>query len=251
VGTAGDHSMTDELVLSSSSVSTYLRCGYRYYLAEVLRLPAAGSVAMALGTALHAGVERLLKNDPRRPVDALYEAYAREVDKITDPEEDPATALPDAVKMLDVYTTQVWPGEKPVAVEEKFVMRIAGVLWSGIFDRRDKDTVRDLKSTAGKTINGNKPKFDLGNHQLQMDGYRFGFKSITGRWPRQLLLDVITRTGKYRQYEITPQPATFLDTLGIVRDAIMQRSYEPTGTLNGSCSYCPYRRTCEYSNAEV
>jgi CRISPR/Cas system-associated exonuclease Cas4 (RecB family) len=242
--------MTDDaIVLSSSSVDTFLRCGHRYYLSEVMRVFAPPNIAMALGTAIHAGVERLLKNSPLRPVDALDEAFAREVALIPAPDEDPAVALADGHTMLTTYTRERWPHFKPALVEQKFVIEVEGVHWTGIIDAADEDVV-DLKSTSGKTINGRKPSFDPKKHTLQVTGYRWGYRALTGNWPRRLLLDVLTRTGKYRQYELQPDNGGLLDVIRLVRRAIMAREFLPNGVQNGSCYQCPYRQICEFSIAK-
>lgn len=242
--------MTDEIVLSASSVATFFRCHYQWYLGNVMRLPAQGNVSMILGSAVHAGAAAFWTS-PLRPEAVLEASFTAETANVP-PEEMSADrgALADGQRMLATYIREVVPSfrqERP-KVEQKFAIRIIGVIWTGIIDAYTKD-VSDLKTTAGKTINGRKPSFDPANFQLQLDGYRFGYQALTGDWPRKLLLHVLTRTGKFRQYELQPKPGDFIDTVGVVREAIDRRDYNPTGTLNGSCSYCPYRNSCDYSNA--
>lgn len=241
--------MSDPITLSASSVTTYQRCHYQYYLSEIMRIPSPPNIAMALGTAFHASIERLWKGSPLRPVDKLAEVFAEEMEKVQEPDEDPAVALRDGMLMLATYTEKVYPRLKPSGVEVKLVAEIEGVHWSGILDFYDENDVRDAKSTAGKTINGRKPNFNPDKHQLQLTGYRWLYRALTGRWPKRLLLDVVTRTGKYREYEIEPDTGGLLDVIRLTRDGILRRNYEPTGVLSNSCFMCPYRNICEFSNA--
>jgi len=240
--------MVDELVLSNSSVNQYWRCHWAWYLSNVLRLPGVGNLKMAIGFAVHAGVEAIFTS-PVRPVEVLRRAFASETAELpaaemaADPE-----ALADGEIMLATYLREVVPGYTPTMIERPFTARIEGVLWTGIIDSADEkvDDVVDVKTTAGKTINGQKPSFDPSRHDMQLTGYGFGYEALTGRWPRRFLLHVLKRTGKYQQYERQPVVGDFLNLLRLTRDAIMRRSFEPTGLLNGSCATCPFTEVCDF-----
>jgi hypothetical protein len=182
-----------------------------------------------------------------RANNALRSAFARELVQVPAAEiaADP-DGLMDAERMLAVYRREVAPTFKPWLVEAPFTAKVNGVILSGTIDGADDD-VRDLKTTAGKTINGRKPRFDPANYDIQMTLYRFGYKALTGRWPRRLLLDVLTRRGTYRQYEREPKNGDALDALGVARDGILRGEFDANGALNGSCFYCPYIEVCDYA----
>lgn len=234
-----------DLILSTSSISAYLRCGYAYYLGYVWRWKGQQNVAAAIGQAVHAGVEALHRGQPA--VEALRAAFVLEVASVPTAElaADPG-ALDDALRMLNVYNEEVLPTFHPFLVEAPFSVRVDGVVITGTIDAADED-LRDTKTTAGKTINGRKPNFNPANYDLQLSLYRLGYWGLTGKYPKRLLLDVLTRRGTYRQYEREPQTADAVGTLGIVRDGIVREEYEPNGALNGACNWCSFAARCGYA----
>ena len=235
----------NDLVLSTSSISEYLRCPHRYLLSHVYRRKGRQSVAAAIGQAVHAGVEALHHAQPA--LDALRGSFAVEMIAVPTAERDAdPDALADAERMLGVYEREVLPTFRPVLVEAPFTIRVDGVIVSGTIDAADED-VRDTKTTSGKTINGRKPHFDPANYDLQLSLYAMGYKALRGTWPKRLLLDVLTRRGTYRQYERPPKIGEALDVVGIVRDGIGREEFDPTGALNGSCNWCPYIEVCPHA----
>ena len=227
------------LILSASSIKTWLRCGYQYLLSSVWQVPSAPNMAMIVGTATHAGVEAMHKG--LAPVEATERAFRRELASMPEPyEEDPSGALASALAMLEMYQVRVAPTFKPNLVEASFIIAVGGVLFSGQIDAADED-VRDLKTTAA--LSGFRPE----SHRLQLTGYSLGYQFLTGRKPRRLLLDILTRNGKYKQAEVQPDVGEFMDVLGLTASAIMSGEFEPTGVSTGACKWCPfYQRECAY-----
>ena len=240
--------MTDPMVvLSTSAISAYLRCHYAYLLGYVFRLKGEQSVAAAIGQAVHAGVEALHRRQPSQ--DALRAAFISEVASV--PRDalaaDPA-ALVDAQTMLDVYEREVLPTFSPMLIETPFSFQAEGTIITGVIDGADDD-VRDVKTTSGKTINWRKPRFDPSRYDMQLGIYRMGYNILTNRWPKRLLLDVLTRRGTYRQYDRTADVNTneVLDVIGIVRDGIAREDYDPTGAMSGACYWCSFKARCAYA----
>lgn len=245
--------MTDNgLVLSTSSISEYLRCNYRYFLSHVYRLRGQQNMAAAIGQAVHAGVEQLHHEERGdwgvvTAQDALRAAFEHEMASVPISEQaaDP-DALQDGEKMLGVYRRDVLPAFHPTLIEAPFTFRVDGVIVSGTIDAADED-VRDLKTTSGKTINGRKPHFSPENYDQQLSLYAMGYQALTGKRPQRLLLDVLTRRGTYRQYEREPKISETLDVLGVVRDGIVREEFSPTGALSGACRWCPFINVCSYT----
>lgn len=242
------------LVLSASGVAAYLRCHHAYLLGYVYRMPKRGSVRALIGTAAHAGIEAMLRG--RDPEPALLEAWDLEVGTIP-PDElaaDP-DALPDARKIPGVYRREVMPTFTPDLVEMGFavVPKGVGVVVTGVLDAADTrtDDVRDHKTTAGKTVNGQKPNFSPESYDLQLGLYRLGYYGLTGRWPKRLRLDVLTRTGKHRFYDREPSTADALDMVTIVRDGIGREDYDPTGADSGACNWCEFNRRCAHAKVDA
>ncbi len=234
--------MSDELVLSNSSISAYWRCHWRWYLDNVLRYPSVGNLRMALGIAVHAGVEAIFRG-PLRPAGVFRASFIRETAGLPAEEMNADPGASDAGEvMLATYMREVVPTFTPTMVEQPFTIRADGVLVTGIIDAADENDVHDTKTTAMIS------KFHPDSYQVQMTLYHWGYQALTGRAPKRLLLDVLPRGGnvKYRQVEIKPIHAEARDLIRLTRDAIMDRKFEPTGVLNGSCASCPFMKVCEF-----
>jgi len=234
------------LILSSSSISSYLACHYRYFLAEVWRLPSQSSTAMAIGSAVHAGAE--VRQNGGDLVDA-FDIAAMELDEElpAEPDEPFDTIIGDAERMLRVYEEKVLPGRHATMIEEPITATINGIAFSGILDAADEtiDTIWDLKTHSGRS-----PSFDPKPHVYQLTGYGILYEHRTSRAPQHYLIDLITRTGKYRQYEITPDRGEFIDVLGLVSRGILAGEFEPTGANAGRCKWCPYVMVCKYAKVD-
>jgi hypothetical protein len=219
-------------------------------LANIYRMPQRGSLRMLIGTAAHAGIEAMLHG--REPEPALLSAWDEGITSV-DPAEaaaDPA-ALPDARAIPAVYRREVMATFHPDIIEAPFAVipKGLGVTITGVIDAADSttDDVRDHKTTAGKTVNGVKPSFSPETYDLQGGLYRLGYYGLTGRWPKRMRLDVLTRTLKHRFYDRDPSTGDALDMAAIVRDGIAKGDYEPTGATNGSCGWCEYRLRCAHA----
>lgn len=238
--------MTDEeLVLSASSVNAYWKCHYAWKLSNVLRIPAVGNLAMALGQSVHQAIEAIFTS-PLRPENVLRAAFIKETAGLPTEEmnSDPG-ALADGQAMLATYTREVLPTYHPTLVEAPFTIRTEGILLSGVIDNADED-VHDVKTTS--LISRFRPE----NHQFQLTLYHWGYAALTGRAPRRLLLDVLPRGGKirHRQIEVKPAHGDAIDLIRLTASSIMRRDYSPTGALNGSCERCPYRLSCQFSTVK-
>lgn len=236
--------MTDApLILSASSISAYLRCGHAWLMGNIWRVPAAPNMAMAVGTAVHAGVEQFWKGLPD-PVGTTQGAFRRELESMpTFDKREGEQGIVDAHNMLKVYFEKIAPTFRPTIVEKAFVMDIQGILVSGQIDAADED-VHDTKTTA--TLS----KFRPERHRLQMTIYKLGYAVLTGRAPRRLLLDVIARNGRWKTVEIEPDVNEFMGVLGLVQTGIMRGEFPPNGALNGSCARCPYLEICDYARPD-
>jgi RecB family exonuclease len=236
-----------DLILSSSSISSYLQCHYRYLLGNVYRIGGGQSIAAALGTSVHAAVEAFWGTSPLRPQAVLERVLTAELAKVPILDEAPAAVLLDGQRMLRTYISTVAPTFTPTMVEKTFVITVDGAVVAGTIDTADDSDVRDIKTTSMIS------KFDALAHTLQLTLYSLGYRVLTGHPPRKLLLDVLPRGGRvtYRQYEVQPEMNELIDVLGLVRDGILREDWDPTGAIGGACHYCPYRLVCKFSTEKV
>ena len=238
--------MADEIVLSHSSTAMYWKCHWQWYIRNILQLPERPKLAMALGKAVHAGIEAF-HTKPIRPRTELWRVFDAEKVRKEDLDADPL-AIRDGLVMLRTYMLEVSPTTVPTMIERPFTIRVENVLWTGIIDSADEktDIVDDVKTTSGKTINGRKPSFSPDRYDMQLTGYGEGYRALTGRAAKKLRLIVLKRTGKWQVYEREPRLGEFLDLVRLTRDSIMGRSFEPTGLLNGACQSCQFTEVCEF-----
>lgn len=235
--------MSDEVVLSSTSVSDWLSCGYKYLRRHVWREQGIGNVDAAVGTAVHSGAEHMIRG-PLTPEKALSDSLESELASVPDLE--PAArekASTGATRMLDLYREKVISQFNATLVEWPFQFGIEGAIWTGVGDVADEatDEVRDLKTTQPGS------SFKPANYRFQVTGQALGYESITGRKPKRVILDVLTPKPTYRMYEIEPDYAEFVDTVGLTRDGILEGKFDPTGPANGACRWCPFKLACEYA----
>lgn len=231
-----------ELILSASSIRTYLTCGHRYYLSNVLRLPEPGSIAALIGTAVHAGAEAWHKRLPLRPGEATKRSFAAGLGSVPTAEAEGAPdALPEALRAWETYQRHILPllGE-PVLVEADFGLRIDGTLVTGRIDFADQD-VHDTKTA--ETPSKVKPEY----HRLQLSIYRHGYRALTGRWPGRLLLDIVGRNGRWKQMEVEPDDREMADAVGLTAHGILEGRFDPSGASSGACRWCPYLEVCSYA----
>lgn len=234
-----------ELVLSASSIGSYLRCSYAYYLGNVLRIPSPPNMDMLAGTGVHSAAEAFHKGE--NPEEALAAAMAEGLASMPGviPAE-AAGAVSNALAMYGVYRDKIAPTFVPIMVEQGFVIRVDGVLASGQIDvTDDQDQVRDTKTTRLLS------KFRPDRHRLQLSLYGIAFRALTGRKPRRLLLDVVAKNLRFKTVEIEPDEGEFVDVLTLVAGGIMRSEFEPTGAWSGACNRCPYSTgVCTYARLD-
>jgi hypothetical protein len=245
--------MSDSLVLSGSSLSTYLRCGLQWEFAYVRRIRRPPRVRMVLGTATHAAVEanyrqkiETMTDLPMADVlDAFSDSYDTEIAEVEDEDEDIGAAKDQGVEMTKVYHTQVSPSVQPVMVEEQIQAAINGIPYSGFLDLTDQDNrIRDTKTSAQTPREG--------TYELNMTGYAVLFRHKTGTKESGVTLDYLIRPKVKKPYYLPIEGGTvddgeirrFAGVLGGVSAGIGAGSFPPNGLVNGSCSWCGYADIC-------
>lgn len=236
------------MILSASSIGVWLKCPRRWMYQYVWRLKSPQGMPQAIGQAVHSAVEaHYASEDAAEALRRSFEAEVAQV-PISEVVDDP-DARADAEAAFAAYQREVIPWWHPTMVERKFAFDWDGVRITGIIDGADEttDTVADTKVTAGKTINGRKPRFDPARYDFQLALYDLGYESITGRPAKEVRLDVVSRRGTYRKFVRNPSVKDALDIVSIVRDAASTGEYDATGAFSGACRWCPYSEICPSS----
>lgn len=244
--------MTVPLVLSASSLQTYLRCPKQWYFAYVAEYRNPPSIKQVLGIAAHEAIEANMAQKvwtwEDLPVSDVLDAFSTSYDRgsveVERADEDPGKAKDSGVKLVRLHHEQVAPAIQPAMVEEPIQFEINGVPYSGIIDLvDDRGKVRDWKTT------GKSPS--PGQYMLNMVGYAIGYRQATGQVESEVVLDYLVRTTKPKHVPIASGgPVSdeaivrFSSVVRDVADAINAGSFVPNGLANGACSWCGYKHIC-------
>lgn len=244
--------MAEPVVLSGSSLATYLRCGLWWEYQYVRRVRAIPSVKQVLGISTHKAIEVNLEQKistrldlPTEDVLAAYgDSYDRDIIEVEKPEEDAGKAKDQGYELVATYQKMVAPDLQPALVEAEVKFEINGIPWSGYIDMVDENrVVRDAKTTARAP---SPQKFFL-----PMVGYALGYRHLTGEKETAIQLDYLVRRktqpyvransgGPVNDEDIS----TFTEVVERAADGIAAGAFIPNGLYNGACNYCPYRFVC-------
>src|SRR5574343_522573 len=151
--------MAEPLVLSSSSVNTFLRCPRQWYHAYIERRRRPPSLKMARGIAGHTAIENDLKTylevGEHQPREMVVQTFVDEFDKVTietEADNKEKGELKDGgVRAVGHWSTRVAPSVDPVLVEQNGQFVINDVHYDWTADLKDRDgKVRDWKFSGRK-----------------------------------------------------------------------------------------------------
>jgi len=244
--------VTVPLVLSASSVTTFLRCGRQWYYAYVAEIKSPPSVRQVLGVAAHSAIEAnmLQKLDSYLdlPTEAVEDVFAGEYDRLVGdvetPEEDIGRAKDSGIALIHKHHSEVAPRIQPIWVEEPVQFAVNGIPYSGMIDVvDDHHRVRDWKTTTRRPSGQ--------NYLLNMIGYALAYRQRTGETESEVVLDYLVRT-KVPQYIPIASGGpvdgkavvNFASVVTEVAETIQAGNFAPNGLVNGACSWCGYKNLC-------
>lgn len=252
------------LMLSASSVATFLRCQHQWELAYVYKIRALPTIRQAVGIAAHDAFETNLLTKMVTQVDlpeelvldAFSDSYDAQVDEMKgsfDPKDPPDRAKDQGIEIVRKQHREVSPEVTPVLVEAPIQFEINGVIWTGTLDLVDgKGRLRDWKTSQRKPSSA-------ANYQLAMTGYALGYREMTGEVETDVQLDFFVRykkqpPGYFPIPSGGPVPdraiSTFAEITAKTQEAIMSGIFVPNGLQNNACSWCGYAASgaCRYYN---
>ena len=219
------------VVLSASSVNTYVSCHLAWWFSYVAALPGERSEALDVGTAVHEAADLYLRG-----------AVARDGVVHADP-----VLLP----LERLFREEVMPTYgRAILVEEPFQIEVNGIPFGGTIDSLDEQRkswgvehiLRDLKTT------GSRPS--PMRYRFNMVGYFVGVTEGLGHPVTAMQLDYIVRTKKpYYWPETQPIPDDYevegwAAQIEVVASGIARGDYQPTGLGTSACSWCGHRAQC-------
>jgi CRISPR/Cas system-associated exonuclease Cas4 (RecB family) len=239
--------------LSATSLSTYIQCPESFRRKYILNEPEGMSGDRFVGSVTHQALHRLFTEEIHVGDDAsdiVGEIWQEIITKEGEPDwhdTDATKAYKTTKKMLTTY----WPyvsEEKPVAVEQRFEEKIAGVPVVGYIDVELDEVIREVKTSSRKE---SKPKQ---RHLLQGRLYSLvSTKPVTWHY--------VTRQVTPRVYTPAECPGLMLSfnpdlTVLMMRQVIerMNDDYarygrDETWPLSGTfhdwaCGYCSFKKNC-------
>jgi hypothetical protein len=252
--------MERQINLSASSVMTYLRCGYQWYLAYVEGHVSPPSFAQARGIAVHKAVEAnmLQKIDTKEdmPVEDMKDAFSTSFEEEgvdgfqDDDKKDKGEVKDSGIKLTELHHKEVSPLIQPMWVEQPVQFDINGVTYSGQIDIVDEMfRVRDTKTT------GSRPRPE--SYLFGMTGYAVAARQAAdGRHnERDVVLDYLVATQNPYYLQVTnggpvsdANIQSFAATVEKVAEGIENEQWTPNGLQGrGICeSMCGYKHLCPY-----
>lgn len=242
------------IVLSSSSVTTFLRCGQQWYLAYVEGIKSPPTLKQARGIAVHKAVEvnmaQKIDTYVDLPVADMLDAYSTSYDQIgadgfdVTSVKEIGTIKDEGVKLVELHASTVAPTIQPTFVERPVQFDINGITFSGQVDiQDDQNRIRDTKTTARKPTGE--------SYILNMTGYALAKRQLDGDVESDIVLDYLVATkSPYYLPIVAGGPVTddqivrFANVVESVAGSIKSGRFAPNGLVSGACSWCGYKAVC-------
>lgn len=242
------------VVLSASSVTTFLRCGQQWYFAYVEGIKSPPTLKQARGIAVHKAVEhnmvQKLVTHTDVPLADMMDAYGTSFDAqggdgfVAEDEASIGDIKDDGYKLVSLHHAKVSPTIQPVFVERPVQFNINGVTFSGQIDLQDDaGRIRDTKTTARK------PSGD--SYLLNMTGYALAKRHLDGDIESDIVLDYLVATKTPYYHPIVAggpvsddQIVRFANIVDTVAKSINAGAFTPSGIVSGACNWCGYKDIC-------
>ncbi|CAM9098272.1 unnamed protein product [Discosporangium mesarthrocarpum] len=268
--------------LSYSSISSYMRCPYSFYLQHVLNVSPSPSPVMVYGRAMHEAVALCLRKFHDGPPPSL-ESVAKEFRLhlsgcAFDSAEQVGELLHRGEKGLESFWDRLLSSGVPsgtpllgeddvgkggknvtgILVEHKFRVPIpeAGVQLSGIFDRVDlapnlnadgagcRLSITDYKSNVGTKC----PKRMAAN-SLQLRLYSLGAERLLRTLPAEVVVESIEDGRKGVIEPSTADTDAALEAVTDIADGVRRQRFDATPSFS-ACSFCGFKHICHHSAAK-
>lgn len=249
--------MAEPVVLSGSSLNTFLRCAKQWEYAYVYRLRRPPSLKQALGISAHVAAETNMKAKLETwvdlPVDMVLDAFrdsfqeeGRDAEEKPDRKETRPAYLDSGIQAVRHWREVVAPLYQPAMVEQHVQFALNGIPIDGTMDIvDDQGVIRDHKFVSRTPTSGS-------TYVLNMVGYAIGYRQLTGSIETGIVLDHIVRLKEPKYVPIAaPGPVpdkSVIAYAGIVTDvkrSIDAGIFPPTGLQSNACSWCGYSDICQ------
>ena len=244
------------LVLSGSSLNTFLRCGKQWEFAYVKGIKRPPNVRMLVGLATHEAIEvdmrQKMDTSENLPIADVIDVYSTAFDRDgaeveIEADEPLGPAKDSGIELVKIHRDNVGAHIMPIAVEEQVQFEVNGIAYSGYLDIVDEHgVIRDTKTSARK--------LEPDKYRTAMTGYALGWYQKMGRtdmtgMDEVVTLDGLIRTKKpyYQQESLTidgTDVRRFASVVELVNAAILEGTFVPNGLVSGACGWCGYNDIC-------
>lgn len=247
---------------SISKVHDYLRCGAYYYFRHVAEVPEPGSVALALGHAVHRGIEvsytgTLPDGRPAEPRAAMLddleanlpetpaEGAAAGEDGAAAEEAGLEAISEEASALLGLYRSKVAGNVAVRAAEQRTEVDIAGVAFTVVADVITADgVVRDTK------VSRRKPSEADIAEDLQATAESLAYRQLYGEPESGIVFDYLLRHKGGPVHVPMPTVRTERDHTRLSRivagvaEGVAREAFYPNPDTKYGCRSCPFLEVC-------
>ncbi len=257
-------------VFSHSQYSAYKRCGHFYERRYVLGQSSPGSGATGLGSAVHSGIERVLKakmaKEPLPDIKAMRQHVADSFDASTKdavwgPDDKPGAVKDSAIRVFEVYHLHALPKITPIAIESGFAKKVGDVPVVGWIDLIDEVPVIDVpgmdliarKAVPQKlvVVDTKTTKTTWGDDKVRKNTQLTLYSDIMGI--PDVRIDQLVKAVKGPIYKPSPSIRTAQDAAVLTEDIqetvdAIGKGFFPKTSIDGSwaCNekFCPFWSEC-------
>ena len=248
---------------SITKVHDYLRCSAYYYFRHIAEVPEPGSTALAIGHAVHRGIE--VSYTGRMPSGTPADAKAAMLDDLNAnmPDAAPDAGLGDeesadaeeadsfeslsdeATALLALYRAKVAANIRVRAAEQRTEVDVAGVAFTVVADVITEDGfVRDTK------VSKRKPSEADIAEDLQATAESLAYRQLYGEPEQGIVFDYLLRHKRGPAH--VPMATTrgerdharLARIVGGVADDVAREAFYPNPDTKFGCKSCPFFEAC-------
>lgn len=243
--------------LSSTQINMFLRCPKQYEFRYIkgIKIPPAG--ILILGSAGHSAIAhnytQKIKTHKDLKTSDVLDFFAEDFDRRVEEEnpifddKKPGELKDNGVRVLDKYQKVKAVTIQPKEVEKEFAIEFENVSY---FIKGFIDLITDSKELIDHKISKKSPSQQDLDDQLQMTGYKLGYKCLYGEDPAELRYDYLITT-KIPQIKSYPTFRTdedldeYLELVGNLVEVLKTGSfYKNTQGWHCSQKMCGYYEKC-------
>ncbi|ABK77099.1 superfamily I helicase [Cenarchaeum symbiosum A] len=238
------------LRLSSTKIGTYKKCPLMYWFAHVMTIPSPPGIPMVMGGVIHKVLEKItdaqMNGQTPDEAGALAMLEGQLKYAVYDSRTSFEQSKEEAESMISWFVK--WSAgspNKPIAVEKKFELEIAGAEFRGSIDRVERTPDGGLVLIDYKT---GRTKVSPGKiaEDVQLNLYAEAAKKLYKELPEKAVL-LYLESGETVEYRL--DEASVKSAIGRIEeyvDGIREGRFDPTPAVS-TCMFCDYSGMCDYA----